>query len=133
MDLPILDRAVYIPNFRGERRRFELGEIKKPLAIIISPLTVGERRELSMSMAAASKQPGIYQSALQDLNRKIFIDHVHDVENLSIGGHPITNGKELYDHPQMDSELIEEIQEAILRRSRLEEGDKKNFCPPSGS
>lgn len=126
MDLPILERIAYIPDFRGERARFEHRETDKPLTVIISPLTVRERRELAGQVSAMVRQGGS-NLALQELNREIFQAHVHAVENLAVGGVAITNARDLYDHPQMDNELIEEIQAAILRRSRLEEGEKKKF------
>ena len=128
MELPILDRVAYIPVFRGERARFMRKEIDKPLAVLISPLTVRERRELAGQVSAMARQGGS-GLALAQLNREIFLAHVHAVENLNVGGVAIANAKDLYDHPQMDNELVEEIQSAILRRGFLEDGDKKKFEP----
>ena len=54
-------------------------------------------------------------SAQHDIQKKIFVDHVVAIENLSFNGTPINNGEDFYRF-KMPNKLFEEIVLAITDR-----------------
>ena len=118
----MIDTALisYVPEIDGNRDRPEADQ----WFVKFHPLTAKQQREYMISVAGL--KPGRDQVAkAQQVLGRVFRDRVIEVHNLeSITGESITNGAEFYD--ESETEYIDEIWEALTKRSQLRSGLKND-------
>lgn len=118
----------YIPEFNGERKAAECGANEQPVVFHIKPMGAIPFRTFAAGLAdATEKDP---ENALNEkvlsLYEEIISKHVVLIENLSVDGKKIEDGKGFYNHPAMPNQLVSEIERAILGVNRVSEEEAKN-------
>jgi hypothetical protein len=113
--------TTYVPEFDGNR------EDDDPISAEILPLSVRESRVNAAKITAERVKGfrGKIRTNQAEISTEVFVKHVRNIRNLSVGGKPVTTAEELLDTNLL--ELVGEIEEAINNISILSEGDIKNF------
>ena len=124
-----LDSVVqYIPEFRGERSRYEKGENKAPLTFHIRVMGAVPFRSFAAKLAKASGPAGQSEmnAEVLALYQQVLSEQVMRIENLVVDGQAIAQGEAFAQHPAMPHELVMEIERAIVDVNRVSEQDEKN-------
>lgn len=123
--LSLESNVKYIPEFRGERKRYEKGENEHPLIFHIKVMGALPFRNFAAKLSAAMDGDKV-NSEVFDLYREVMKKHVIQIENLTVDGAPIVTGSAFYDHPSMPNALVSEIEATVVDVNRLFEDDEKN-------
>lgn len=124
MDLTTLDWQWYVPALHGNRDEPE------PCMVELKTPAYGYVRSTVARRAGASAEKR------SDIDRAGFIAHVRGVRNLTLDGHAVTSGAELWrlgvDENRIAPDLFLEIFQALDDQAKLREGLAAGLSGPSG-
>ncbi len=129
MALTLESVVKYVPEFGGERQKREAGENDKPLTFHIRLMGAIDFRAFASKLAKANESDtdnAIVTDEVVALYREAVGSHVVKIENLTIDGHPVTDGATFYDHPAMPHDLVMEIERAIVETNNITKDEAKN-------
>lgn len=122
-----LDFLWYIPTYRGNRERWATGEEPEPFRVEIKPFSYADARAL-----AHVADQGRHALSDDDTDA-YFRAHVRAIQGLWIGGVEVTSGEQLLGMlDRVEPDLLRELNGALLDRSALDAGAKKNSGSPPG-
>lgn len=130
MEYAALDFKWYVPEFDGNRERYEAGEDPAPMMVEIKTPSYGYIRTLA---DRAGKSPAQRLA----IDKDYFTKHTRGVQNLTLNGEPVKSGADLWrlgaEENRIDAALFLELFRAIDDKARLREGQVLGLSGPSAS
>jgi len=123
-----LEMTWYVPDYKNNR------EIKEEDQLIIEIMPLDHNEKVKVGKRVKTFIPGgtrpgkkyAEETNATTIAKETFIEKTGAVKNCMVNGIEITTGKELYETPGVDSDLIIDITNAIYEHSILEGGLVKN-------
>lgn len=126
MALSLSSTVKYVPEFGGERKRWESAEIDNPMIFHILKMGATAFRSFAAKVSAKRDDDGPWSPEMDALHAEIFEKYLVKIDNLTIDGEPIVDGKQFYGHVAIPSELHVEIEKAIYDQNVVTEEESKN-------